>query len=320
MLDKLVNSDIQRNLTLTFGVALACVSITCEALFFIDFATDFGDKVLGAVLGAGLVGLQFCFVNMAVTEWKIHWVRSLPLWAGVFLLFMFSVAGTASYLESRYSTQLQSTLHESDAYKTQKQIVDGFLDESRRLRAVAAKQEAQGNYWIAGKNLQAANEAAKQAQQAQKELSTLQPTSQTSSAALGALAGERRWNIWWGIACLVDLAPLLCFAYTGKTETTKNTKTLLVKTTNLEAEEQTTQPETTTTEESETETQALSDTAKKVMTFLKAQDPNQLPPARDISVGVGYPKVKKALEELAHIGFVIFPEGSKRYQLNSDYV
>lgn len=314
MIKLLINNDTTTNITLFFGLMLACVSVICEALFFIGFSNEPGDQVLGAVIGASLVGLQFTFVRLAV---KTHWVKAIPLWLATVVLFLFSVMGTAAYFESRFSSQVQSTLFESTEYQTQKRIVDGLMDDQKQFKAISAIEEAKGNYWIAGKHLESAAAASKQAQKALSVLNAMQPTSETSSMAIGQFADNDRWYMWFAFACLIDFAPLLCFAYTVKTET--NTKTETVTKTETKTETENAPVAEHINDHTDAPMPELSETATALFEYLSAADPENLPPVRHIKIGVGHPKLKAAFAELKKIGFVDWPDGSNKYQINSNF-
>ncbi len=306
-----------KNAALLFGVLLAGVSIICEALFFIGFSERIGDQVLGAIIGGCLVGLQFTFARLAVMVWKTNRFASLPLWVATFLLFLFSVMGTASYFESRFSTQAKNSVHKSVEYQTQKRILNGLLDDKERFKGLSTQEQTKGNDWMAGQHLISASKAANQAQMALKELNAMQPTSETSSAAMGVWAGDDRWVIWWAIACLVDFGPLLCFAYTTKPQKQATTETKTVETK--------TAPRTvlkpSVAAPVKTRPQSLSNVAESIKTLLETSSSDDLPPVRDITklVGVGHPKVKLAMAELKAIDFIFWPEGAKTYQLNSNF-
>lgn len=206
-------NPMNKTIILALGLVLALVSIVCEVMLFMDYAQTPFDKTIAGVTAGALVGCQFGFVAYAVNAWRNKRpVVAFALFFVISVLFFISVSGTASFFESRFSGEQETALKTSSEYETKMALVVGYQDQAKAFRAAALAANDKGNSWNAGRLLNKAQEASKMAQQENEKLLLIQPHAKTSGAALAAFSGQGRWGLWYAIAALVDLCPLLCFA------------------------------------------------------------------------------------------------------------
>jgi len=206
----------QNKLILLLGVILAGVSIMCEVLFFIDFTESVTDKVIATVTAVALVGCQFVFLGAAMHMARLKkTVLSILLSIALLFLLIISVSGTASFFESRFVSQNNINLKNSDVYLFQKQLISDLGEQNKALKTAAITANDKGNSWDAGRLLRSAQKAANSQADAINKLSSIQTTTKTAGASLAAFTGELRWGLWFVMAALVDICALLCFAVTN---------------------------------------------------------------------------------------------------------
>ncbi len=193
------------------GLGLALVSMGCEIVLFMDYAQSYLDKAFAFITALALVGCQFAFMGAAIHQVKTHkrfWFAGC-LFATLGVLFFVSVAGTASYFESRFEVEQQSDLKNTGVYKIQKAFMDDYLSQAQAFKAAAKVATAKGSAPDAGYLLRQAKQATAMAQQAAQKLQSIPTPTQSSGATL---AGNTGGWLWVVLAALVDMCPLLCFA------------------------------------------------------------------------------------------------------------
>lgn len=198
---------------LLFALALAAVSMTCEIILFAGHTQTDLDTAIAVVTGAGLVGCQYLFAGLGA---HLHRQRAclsaLSVWLVTLALLVVSVSGSAGFFESRFQASNAQATQSSTGYQLRLQAIDALDQQANELTAAAQASRAQGNAWYAGQLLEQAQTLADKRQQQVAELSQVEATTKSSSTALAMATGEYRWALWWILAALIDLCPLLVFA------------------------------------------------------------------------------------------------------------
>lgn len=195
------------------ATALAGVSIVCEVLLFADQTNTPLDHSIAVVAAAALVGCQYGFAGLGTQLVRQRAVLAASaVWIVTLALLAVSISGSAGFFESRFQASHQEATQTSTGYQLRLQAIDALDQQSTELTAAAQASRAQGNSWYAGQLLEQAQTLADKRQQQLTELSQVTATGTTSSAALAMATGDYRWALWWLLAALIDLCPLLVFA------------------------------------------------------------------------------------------------------------
>jgi len=198
---------------LLFALALAAVSMACEIILFAGHTQTDLDTAIAIVTGAGLVGCQYLFAGLGA---HLHRQRArlsaLSVWLVTLALLAVSVSGSAGFFESRFQASNAQATQSSTGYLLRLQAIDALDQQANELTAAAQASRAQGNAWYAGQLLEQAQTLADKRQRQVAELNQVPSASTSSSNALATATGEYRWALWWILAALIDLCPLLVFA------------------------------------------------------------------------------------------------------------
>jgi hypothetical protein len=297
-----------KTIILILGLVLALVSIVCEVMLFMDYGQTVFDKTLAGITAGALVGCQFGFVAFAVNAWREYKiVNSMVLFCVIAVLFFISVSGTASFFESRFSGQQESALKNSSEYESQAALVLEYQDQAKALRLASKSADKSADKgWL----LTQAQQATKMAQQASEKLLIIQPQAKTSGATLAEFSGQSRWGLWYAIAVLVDLCPLLCFAITVTPQNKRDLKTKAVS-----------KIETPKKEAIEKPQNKKQDMAQKIAVIKKrisAGDFGETPGVRQVMRETGIksnPLIKTAFNELEAANIVSQCPDTKTYSL-----
>lgn len=207
---------MNRPLLWGIGLGFAFVSIMLEVLFFVSLANTLNDKIITSIIGGLMVACQFAFSGEAVKQWQLrNKPLSVILLLVVCVLFLVSVSGTAGYFESRFLSQNQQHIKNTDAYLMQKQTIAAYEAIAEQQTAKANAFDKEGNPINASRHLKLAQEAIEKAASAKKELALISTHNQTSIEAVAGITGGARFSMWYVLAVVVDLCPILCFVCLG---------------------------------------------------------------------------------------------------------
>lgn len=201
-----------KNILILTGLAFAFVSVTLEILLFVDFAQTQLDKALAGMTAGALVVCQFAFVGLAQKQWQTNKPFAVLIALTLIALFAISTTGTASFFESRFSNDFVSQTQNSTAYKLKIENINDLKTQKQMILDTAKTAKANGNNWYSGEQLKKANAINTQIENATQNLENTQIDKSTAGNTLGRALDGKRWVVWFVIAVIIDLCPLICFA------------------------------------------------------------------------------------------------------------
>lgn len=197
------------------GVTFAAISIYCSALLWWSFADTTIDQVIAAAIGAGFVACQCLF-------------HSNGNYIATIILFIISAAATIGWIESRYDA-IKTTELSSDSSYGEKTKTLTELNNTLALQNLSARNDL-ANTAInftgrANRTLAQAKQTQNSIKQIELEINQLKnahPSSEKSGSAIANSLNEYRWGLWFLLAAMIDIIPMICFKIV-KTETTSET-------------------------------------------------------------------------------------------------
>lgn len=204
-----------------FAAGLAGVSMACEMLLFAEHTQTRLDTAIAVITGAGLVGCQYGFAGLGAFLARRRSVLAAgAVWLLTLALLALSISGSAGFFESRYQQSDQRAVQSSTGYQLRLHAIEALDQQTDELTAAAQAARAQGNSWYAGQLLEQAQASGSERQARLAELDQVEPFATSSSGALAGASGAQRWLLWWTLAALIDLCPLLVFAVLAGTSGT----------------------------------------------------------------------------------------------------
>ena len=195
------------------GSTFGTISIYCSALLWWSFADTTIDQVIAAAIGAGFVACQYLF-------------HSNGNYIATIILFIISAAATIGWIESRYDA-IKTTELSSDSRYTEKTRTLTELNNSLALQNLSARNDL-ANTTInftgrANRTLAQAKQTRNAITQIESEITQLKnanPSNQKSGSAIANKLNEYRWGLWFLLAAMIDIIPMICFRIV-KAETVK---------------------------------------------------------------------------------------------------
>lgn len=293
---------------LLVGIGFAAISIILEMLFFISIAETTQDKVITASIGALMVVCQFLFAGEAVKQWqKQRFTFSTVLFGLVVVLFAISVSGTAGYFESRFNNKNIETAKSSDQYQLYMQTIKQFEQIAAMQTKRAEAFEVDGQPINAGRHSLLAQEATEKAQQAREKLLSMSPQSQTSTQAVVSFLDGSSFGIWYVLAVVVDLCPILCFMLLSVFEK-NNEKVIIQKPISVQQKKQTpSQPENPRSKKD------IDKVKEAIASGRFGENPGLRTVMRETGIK-SYPKIRRVFDELIAEGKLI--QDDKTFKVN----
>ncbi len=214
-------TPIKINAAKICGTAFAAISIYCSALLWWSFADTLINQITAVAIGGGFVACQYLF-------------HSNKNYIATTTLFIVSAAATIGWIESRYDT-IKTTELNSDSSYSEKTKTLTELNNTLALQNLSAKNDL-ANTTInftgrANRTLTQAKQTRSAITQIEREIAQQKnsnPSSQKSGVAIANNLAEYRWALWFLLAAMIDIIPMICFAIV-KAEADKETTESNVK-------------------------------------------------------------------------------------------
>lgn len=298
-------------------IIFGSISAATMMFFCISLTTDSVGQAITAFAGLGIVLAQYVF-SAKIQQDKSNNQYDAVTIAVTTIIFIASIMGTWSWIESEFNVNKKTSTQSSDQYKDNRTLIAMKTITAQSHLDQAKTYGEKANYTTQAKNsTKEADKVLAEIEALIKQNTTL-PTQTTgnSSQDMGAILGEWRWLVWLALALIIDLCTVIAILELRKLKAEKVALGLLKATgTQSSGSIATIQPEHTDT------LGGLSKQHKQFDTIVAALKTETVKPGKNAiqkRFNLGTATVDKVFEQLTTLNVIKRTEGKRTYELVSN--
>jgi hypothetical protein len=315
--NNLQDDSLYEKALIVIVIIFGSISAATMMFFCISLTTNTVGQVITAFAGLGIVLAQYVFAAK-IQQDKSNGHYDAVTIVVTTLIFIASILGTWSWIESEFNTNTKNSTQSSDRYLDNRALIAMKTITAQSHIDQAKEYTEKGNYTTQAKNSTKEADKVLAEIEALMKNSTALPTTTTgnSSQDMAAMLGKWRWLVWLALALIIDLCTVIAIIELRKLKATKVAlESLNVTGTLSSGSIATIQPE---------QLEILGDSSKQhkqfttIVAALKSESVKPGKNAIQKQFNLGTATVDKVFEQLTMLNVIKRTEGKRTYELVSN--